>query len=153
MIRKGLHSGNAALACLVVEINTNGEDQTIIQTRWKLTTWTIASVGCHVCGGTGLSIAFHRLDTPGAYVRRGYERRRVSRPVFLSAPRLTPSRSWQWDPAQNKTTFQGDVAHTCRNFDKLRDWGKSHMITTAYDTSVRIEDDIVIPVIPKQFDL
>ncbi|KAJ7910447.1 hypothetical protein B0H13DRAFT_2661031 [Mycena leptocephala] len=60
---------------------------------------------------------------------------------------------WQWDPKQNKTTFQGDVAHTCRNFDKLRDWGKSHRIRTHYDTSVRIEDDIVIPVIPKQFNL
>ncbi|KAJ7910449.1 O-methyltransferase-domain-containing protein [Mycena leptocephala] len=58
-----------------------------------------------------------------------------------------------WDPKQNKTTFQGDVAHTCRNFDKLRDWGKSHAIRTHYDTSVRIEDDIVIPVIPKQFNL
>ncbi|KAJ6551767.1 hypothetical protein B0H19DRAFT_1264401 [Mycena capillaripes] len=60
---------------------------------------------------------------------------------------------WQWDPKQNKTTFQGDVAHTCRNFDKLRDWGKSHMIRTHYDTSVRIEDDIAIPIIPKQFNL
>ncbi|KAJ7694807.1 hypothetical protein B0H17DRAFT_1056873 [Mycena rosella] len=60
---------------------------------------------------------------------------------------------WQWDPAQNITTFQGDVAHTCRNFDKLREWGKSHKIRTFYDTSVRIEDDIVVPVIPKAFDL
>ncbi|KAF7359821.1 Threonyl-tRNA synthetase [Mycena venus] len=60
---------------------------------------------------------------------------------------------WQWDAAQNITTFQGDVVHTCRNFDKLREWGKSHAIRTHYDTSVRILDDIVVPVIPKQFDL
>ncbi|KAJ6629331.1 hypothetical protein B0H10DRAFT_1939740 [Mycena sp. CBHHK59/15] len=58
---------------------------------------------------------------------------------------------WQWDEAQKKTTFQGDVAHTCRNFEKLREWGKSHMIRTTYNSSVRIEDDIVIPIIPKQF--
>jgi hypothetical protein len=61
--------------------------------------------------------------------------------------------SWQWDPEQNKTNFQGDVAHTCRNFDKLREWGISHQIRRHYDTSVRIEDDIVIPVIPKEFEL
>ncbi|KAK7052482.1 hypothetical protein R3P38DRAFT_2860578 [Favolaschia claudopus] len=60
---------------------------------------------------------------------------------------------WQWDPKKNQTIFQGDVAHTCRNFDKLRDWGKHHKIQTSYDTSVRLEDDIVIPVIPKDFDL
>ncbi|KAJ7202038.1 hypothetical protein GGX14DRAFT_399612 [Mycena pura] len=60
---------------------------------------------------------------------------------------------WQWDPAQNKTTFQGDVAHTCRNFEKLREWGKSHAIQSHYDTSVRIEDGIVIPNIPKDFAL
>ncbi|KAJ7820744.1 hypothetical protein B0H14DRAFT_3472044 [Mycena olivaceomarginata] len=60
---------------------------------------------------------------------------------------------WQWDPEQQVTTFQGDVAHTCRNFDKLRDWGKKHQIRTHYDTKVRIEDDIVVPIIPKEFDL
>ncbi|KAJ6478197.1 hypothetical protein C8R45DRAFT_1101586 [Mycena sanguinolenta] len=60
---------------------------------------------------------------------------------------------WQWDAAQNITTFQGDVVHTCRNFEKLREWGKSHTIRRPYNKSVRIEDDIVVPVIPKQFDL
>ncbi|KAJ7869754.1 hypothetical protein B0H14DRAFT_3861135 [Mycena olivaceomarginata] len=60
---------------------------------------------------------------------------------------------WQWDPAQKITTFQGSVAHTCRNFEKLREWGKRHKIQTPYDNTVRIEDDIVIPIIPKDFTL
>jgi len=54
---------------------------------------------------------------------------------------------WQWDEEQQKTTFQGDVVHTCRDFDKLRDWGTSHALTNEYDSSIRVEDDIVIPVI------
>ncbi|KAJ7504927.1 hypothetical protein B0H11DRAFT_1979859 [Mycena galericulata] len=60
---------------------------------------------------------------------------------------------WQWDPEQKITTFQGSVAHTCRNFEKLKEWGKRHKIQTPYDNSVRIEDDIVIPIIPKDFTL
>ncbi|KAJ6451914.1 hypothetical protein C8R45DRAFT_848091, partial [Mycena sanguinolenta] len=60
---------------------------------------------------------------------------------------------WQWDPEQKITTFQGSVAHTCRNFEKLREWGKRHKIKTPYENSVRIEDDIVIPIIPKDFTL
>ncbi|KAF7349886.1 hypothetical protein MVEN_01289200 [Mycena venus] len=60
---------------------------------------------------------------------------------------------WQWDPKQSITTFQGSVAHTCRNFEKLREWGKRHKIQTPYDNSVQIEDNIVIPIIPKDFTL
>ncbi|KAF8202776.1 hypothetical protein K438DRAFT_1670970 [Mycena galopus ATCC 62051] len=60
---------------------------------------------------------------------------------------------WQWDPMQQITTFQGSVAHTCRNFEKLREWGQKHKIQTSYDKNVRIEDDIVIPIIPKDFTL
>ncbi|KAF7324952.1 hypothetical protein MKEN_00537600 [Mycena kentingensis (nom. inval.)] len=60
---------------------------------------------------------------------------------------------WQWDPKQQKTTFQGDVAHTCRNFELVRQWGKEHMIRRKYDTSVRIEDDIVVESIPMDFFL
>ncbi|KAJ7062078.1 hypothetical protein C8F01DRAFT_1251894 [Mycena amicta] len=60
---------------------------------------------------------------------------------------------WQWDYKQNKSTFQGDVAHTCRNFEKLREWGKSHVIQRHFDTSVRMEDDIVVKEIPKDFFL
>ncbi|KAJ7449174.1 hypothetical protein FB451DRAFT_1343219 [Mycena latifolia] len=60
---------------------------------------------------------------------------------------------WQWDAVQNMSTSRGDVVHTCRNFDKLRDWGKSHKIRSQFNGNIRIEDDIVIPEIPKQFDL
>ncbi|KAJ7641908.1 hypothetical protein FB45DRAFT_901322 [Roridomyces roridus] len=61
---------------------------------------------------------------------------------------------WQWDPVQNITTFQGSVAHTCRNFDKLREWAKENEIQRRFDNSVRMGDDgIEIGVIPKDFTL
>ncbi|KAF7346863.1 hypothetical protein MSAN_01825700 [Mycena sanguinolenta] len=53
---------------------------------------------------------------------------------------------WQWHDAINKTTVEGNTAHTCRNFDNLLDWAKQRELPDAYDASVHIEDDIVIPV-------
>ncbi|KAJ7694903.1 hypothetical protein B0H17DRAFT_931433, partial [Mycena rosella] len=40
----------------------------------------------------------------------------------------------QWDPAQNIMIFQGDVVHTCRNFDKLREWAtrSAHATTRVF---------------------
>ncbi|KAJ7210215.1 hypothetical protein B0H12DRAFT_1221871 [Mycena haematopus] len=57
---------------------------------------------------------------------------------------------WQWDDSINATRVRGDVAHTCRNFEKLRDWGKEHILIE-YDPTVNIEDDIVVPVIQRDF--
>ncbi|KAK7044214.1 hypothetical protein VNI00_007936 [Paramarasmius palmivorus] len=55
---------------------------------------------------------------------------------------------WKWEESEQKNKFQGDVAHTCRDFDKLRQWGLEHTLLDRYDPTIRMkEDDIVIPVI------
>ncbi|KAJ7158962.1 hypothetical protein C8R43DRAFT_1124603 [Mycena crocata] len=53
---------------------------------------------------------------------------------------------WQWDDTQNRNTFRGDVAHTCRKFDKIQAWAKERALPTTYDPTVLIEDDIVVPI-------
>ncbi|KAJ7449171.1 hypothetical protein FB451DRAFT_753621 [Mycena latifolia] len=53
---------------------------------------------------------------------------------------------WQWSPFMNASIVKGNVAHTCRKFDKLQDWGKEHMLQKMYDPTVHIEDDIVVPI-------
>ncbi|KAF5313158.1 hypothetical protein D9619_003703 [Psilocybe cf. subviscida] len=52
---------------------------------------------------------------------------------------------WQWDEKQQRTTFRGNVAHTCRNFDAIRDWAMERQITEKYHQEVYMEDDIRIP--------
>ncbi|KAJ7449173.1 hypothetical protein FB451DRAFT_1410910 [Mycena latifolia] len=54
---------------------------------------------------------------------------------------------WQWDNAKNKTAVQGNVAHTCRRFDKMQHWGKEHMLQNVCDPTVHIEDDIIVPIL------
>ncbi|KAJ7485546.1 hypothetical protein FB451DRAFT_1230229 [Mycena latifolia] len=53
---------------------------------------------------------------------------------------------WQWHDSRNNTNVMGDIAHTCRKFDKLQDWAKDHILKVKYDPLVHIEDDIVVPI-------
>ncbi|KAJ6540151.1 hypothetical protein DFH09DRAFT_1368557 [Mycena vulgaris] len=53
---------------------------------------------------------------------------------------------WQWENFMNASIVKGDIAHTCRKFDKLQDWGRNHMLLDVYDPTVRIDDDIVVPI-------
>ncbi|KAF7344863.1 hypothetical protein MVEN_01648100 [Mycena venus] len=57
---------------------------------------------------------------------------------------------WQWHDTLNKTTVEGNTVHTCRNFDKLLDWAKQRELPDAYDATVHIEDDIVVPIFPNE---
>jgi hypothetical protein len=52
---------------------------------------------------------------------------------------------WQWDEKSQRTGFRGGVAHTCRNFDAIRDWAKERTVNGFYHAEVRMEDDIKIP--------
>jgi hypothetical protein len=54
--------------------------------------------------------------------------------------------SWQWSDYFNTSLVKGNIAHTCRKFDRLQEWAKQRMIANVYDPTVHIEDDIVIPV-------
>ncbi|KAJ7638072.1 hypothetical protein B0H17DRAFT_1106337 [Mycena rosella] len=53
---------------------------------------------------------------------------------------------WQWHDASNFSRPRANVAHTCRKFDKLQDWAKEHAMKIKYDATVRIEDDIMVPI-------
>ncbi|TFK38461.1 hypothetical protein BDQ12DRAFT_112969 [Crucibulum laeve] len=54
---------------------------------------------------------------------------------------------WQWAEPLKKAIVRGDVAHTCRNFEKIREWGKESTMRTLHDDTKKIEDGIVIPII------
>ncbi|KAJ7452806.1 hypothetical protein FB451DRAFT_1409109 [Mycena latifolia] len=53
----------------------------------------------------------------------------------------------QWDYSENKVKTAVNVAHTCRKFDKLQDWAKERMMNATYDNTIRIDDNIIIPII------
>ncbi|KAJ7263055.1 hypothetical protein C8J57DRAFT_1334565 [Mycena rebaudengoi] len=53
---------------------------------------------------------------------------------------------WQWADFAKESIVKGNVAHTCRNFEKLQDWAKERTLLDVYDPSVKIEDDIVVPI-------
>ncbi|KAF5327876.1 hypothetical protein D9619_003923 [Psilocybe cf. subviscida] len=53
---------------------------------------------------------------------------------------------WQWSDDLQNNTFQGGVAHKCRNFDMIQDWARQQALPYHYDSSIRIVDDIRIPV-------
>ena len=47
----------------------------------------------------------------------------------------------------NSSIVKGDVAHTCRNFEKVRDWARERVLPKPFDPTVHLTDDIVIPVL------
>lgn len=53
---------------------------------------------------------------------------------------------WQWEESIQKSIVKGNVAHTCRNYDRLRDWALERVLTVANNASIHVEDDIVIPI-------
>ncbi|KAF5328206.1 hypothetical protein D9619_013399 [Psilocybe cf. subviscida] len=53
---------------------------------------------------------------------------------------------WQWDAAQQNNTFQGEIAHKCRNFGMIQDWARERAIPSHYDSSIHIEDNLRIPI-------
>ncbi|KAJ7667179.1 hypothetical protein B0H17DRAFT_1088947 [Mycena rosella] len=57
---------------------------------------------------------------------------------------------WQWDPRANASLVKGNVAHTCRKFDKITEWAKQRVLVNTYDPTVHIEDDIVVPVLHQE---
>ncbi|KAK7052481.1 hypothetical protein R3P38DRAFT_2860572 [Favolaschia claudopus] len=59
---------------------------------------------------------------------------------------------WQWHRALNTSIVKGNVAHTCRKFDKIQQWAKDRMLLETYDPTVHIEDDIVVPIFHNDFD-
>jgi len=54
---------------------------------------------------------------------------------------------WKWIESENQVMPRNDVVHSCRNFDKIAEWAKSHMWEIDFDLHMRVDDDIKIPII------
>ncbi|KAJ6472637.1 hypothetical protein DFH09DRAFT_1007721 [Mycena vulgaris] len=58
---------------------------------------------------------------------------------------------WQWEKSMNASIVKGNVAHTCRKFDKIQEWAKERKVVKMPDPTVHIEDDIVVPIFHNDF--
>lgn len=63
---------------------------------------------------------------------------------------ITPA-VWHWDysvpnPVRNKPWLT--VLHTCRDFDRIRDWAKKRKIRWDFDDDVEIPQQFDIPTYP-----
>ena len=53
---------------------------------------------------------------------------------------------WQWNCERQKLIPKATVVHTCRNFDRVRDWAKEHnMVNREFDLSHRETNDPLDP--------
>jgi len=52
---------------------------------------------------------------------------------------------WVWDDRLQQSMPRLDVVHSCRNFEKVQEWGKAHALRTFFDNKVHIEDDLEFP--------
>ncbi|CZT12549.1 uncharacterized protein RCO7_11740 [Rhynchosporium graminicola] len=41
--------------------------------------------------------------------------------------------TWEWNEERQQNLEKGAIVHTCRNFDKVRDWAKTHAIDQWFD--------------------
>jgi hypothetical protein len=51
---------------------------------------------------------------------------------------------YQWDDGQKKMRIHGDVVHSCRDFDKIRDWSKEHSLMSQHlklNMTQNLDDD------------
>ncbi|KIK70428.1 hypothetical protein GYMLUDRAFT_32436 [Collybiopsis luxurians FD-317 M1] len=48
---------------------------------------------------------------------------------------------WQWSERSKAAKERSDVVHTCRNFDRIKDWARNHFVPRQQNMSIYIEDD------------
>jgi hypothetical protein len=49
--------------------------------------------------------------------------------------------AWQWFEKDQEAKAVAEIAHTCRNFDDIRDWAKEHKVKQ-FDRSIHVEDKL-----------
>lgn len=54
---------------------------------------------------------------------------------------------WQWSQELSAVVGYSTQAHSCRNFDKLKDWARSRRIQDWIDIRLFVEDDLPTPAI------
>lgn len=55
---------------------------------------------------------------------------------------------WQWDENRDATYGYLDVAHTCRNYEKIHSWAKSHAFNEELDHYTKMPSGYEVPVYP-----
>lgn len=53
--------------------------------------------------------------------------------------------TWKWNDKANKALGHGDILHSCRSFDAIRNWSMENRATVEFDAEVYLEDDLDIP--------
>jgi len=48
---------------------------------------------------------------------------------------------WIWDAEAKEAKAVAEIEHTCRNFDKVREWAQENQ-AKSFDTKVYVEDDL-----------
>ncbi|KAF7983125.1 hypothetical protein HWV62_24087 [Athelia sp. TMB] len=67
------------------------------------------------------------------------------RESLMCSADITPT-VFKWEETEHRTFPRLDVMHTCRNFDKIRDWAKERHLED-FDLEVHVADDLKIPII------
>jgi mycotoxin biosynthesis protein UstYa len=49
---------------------------------------------------------------------------------------------WQWSDISQKALGHGDIVHTCRNFDSIRNWSAKRKFIGEFRPEVFIADDL-----------
>src|ERR1700734_3143685 len=59
---------------------------------------------------------------------------------------ITPN-VWLWEDKYSFNIPRIDTVHTCRNFEKIKDWAETRSVDTSFDRSLHIMDDLEFPVL------
>jgi hypothetical protein len=53
--------------------------------------------------------------------------------------------TWAWNDRAQKALGHGDIVHSCRNFNSIRNWSARHAAVIGFDGDVFVEDDLLVP--------
>jgi hypothetical protein len=53
--------------------------------------------------------------------------------------------AWQWSEERNMHMEKGTILHTCRDFNKIRDWAEEHRVKTRFDPTFTEMNDPLDP--------
>jgi hypothetical protein len=92
--------------------------------------------------------AVHRNDYPDFDIKKSHLRHCIGaiRQAIMCFGDVSTI-AWQWDKQKQKAKQRDDIVHTCRDFDRIRDWAIDHHFDHYNETALKIyiEDDLTIP--------
>ena len=53
--------------------------------------------------------------------------------------------TWAWNEKAQRSLGHGDIVHSCRSFESIRDWSAEHRARLEFDNNVFIESDLTVP--------